>query len=82
MPGVTISFTGFIKIDTNFGLTITSEKYYIEIKVEDTYLGTLCGLCGSYTNDPKEDFTKPDFSLALDPTEFGDSWKVQDSDLK
>ncbi len=69
-------------INTNFGLTITSGVYYLEIKVEDTYLGTLCGLCGSYTNDPTEDFTKPDFSLALDPTEFGDSWKVQDSDLK
>jgi hypothetical protein len=82
VPGVTISDTGLIHIDTTFGLSITSGWYYIEIKVEETYLGTLCGLCGSYNNDPSDDFTKSDNTLTTDTNEFGNSWQVSDPDWK
>ena len=82
MPGVTISDTGMITIDTNFGLTITSGWYYIEIKVEDTYLETLCGLCGNYTDNAADDFTQRDRTLATNPTDFGNSWQIPDPDWK
>lgn len=41
-----------------------------------SYRDLLCGLCGNYDGDTKDDFRKPDGSLTTNPNEFGHSWNT------
>ncbi|XP_037649588.1 IgGFc-binding protein-like [Sebastes umbrosus] len=46
----------FVEIKTEFGLQVT---YYwnatVHVKVPDTYVDAMCGLCGNYNHNPKDD---------------------------
>lgn len=46
----------FVEIKTEFGLQVT---YYwnstVHVKVPDTYADAMCGLCGNYNHNPKDD---------------------------
>lgn len=48
-------------------------KYFIVIS---SYQDKLCGLCGNYDGDTKDDFRKPDGSLANNANDFGHSWNT------
>ena len=39
-----------------------------------SYKDTLCGLCGDYNDNAKDDMRKPDGTLTNDPNVFGHSW--------
>lgn len=41
-----------------------------------SYEGLLCGLCGDYDLNSKDDFRKPDGALAKDANDFGHSWNI------
>lgn len=41
-----------------------------------SYQNKLCGLCGNYDGDTKDDFRKPDGSLAENANDFGHSWNM------
>lgn len=41
-----------------------------------SYQSMLCGLCGDYDGDAKDDFRKPDGNLTSNPNEFGHSWNT------
>ncbi|XP_076987983.1 IgGFc-binding protein [Tamandua tetradactyla] len=63
-------------IETHFGLRVTYDLvYYVRVTVPGNYHQQLCGLCGHYNGDPKDDFRKPDGSQAGSPNEFGHSWE-------
>uniref|UniRef100_A0A9L0SED5 Fc gamma binding protein n=1 Tax=Equus caballus TaxID=9796 RepID=A0A9L0SED5_HORSE len=69
-------------IETDFGLRVAYDLVYnVRVTVPGNYHRQLCGLCGDYNGDPKDDFQKPDGSQASDPKDFGNSWeeKVPDS---
>lgn len=44
--------------------------------VMSSYKGQLCGLCGDYDGDAKDDFRKPDGSLTNSANDFGHSWNT------
>lgn len=65
-----------IVIQTDFGLRVSYDLMYnVRVKVPGNYYQQLCGLCGNYNGDPKDDFQKPDGSQAGSPDEFGNSWE-------
>ena len=39
-----------------------------------SYKDQLCGLCGDYNGNSKDDFRKPDGSLTTNVNDFGNSW--------
>lgn len=65
-------------IETDFGLRVAYNLLYnVRVTVPGNYYQQLCGLCGDYNGDPKDDFRKPDDSQASSPSEFGNSWEVK-----
>ncbi|XP_066204639.1 IgGFc-binding protein [Saccopteryx leptura] len=65
-----------IVIETDFGLRVAYDLVYnVRVTVPGNYYQQLCGLCGNYNDDPKDDFQKPDGSQAGSPNEFGNSWE-------
>lgn len=41
-----------------------------------SYKDKLCGLCGDYNGNIKDDFRTPTGELVNSPTEFGNSWNT------
>nr|XP_036869692.1 IgGFc-binding protein [Manis javanica] len=65
-----------VLIETDFGLRVAYDLLYnVRVTVPGNYYQQLCGLCGDYNGDPKDDFQKPDGSQAGSPNEFGNSWE-------
>ncbi|XP_053460288.1 IgGFc-binding protein isoform X1 [Nycticebus coucang] len=65
-----------VVIETDFGLRVVYDlQYNVRVTVPGNYHQQMCGLCGDYNGDPKNDFQKPDGSQAENPNEFGNSWE-------
>lgn len=61
-----------------WALAVTSTCHWLAhfLSVICSYEGLLCGLCGDYDLNSKDDFRKPDGLLAKDANEFGHSWNT------
>ncbi|XP_043953834.1 zonadhesin, like [Gambusia affinis] len=77
-PGVSVFKSGIhYTVSTNFGLTVRYDgNHFMDIKVIKDYEDKLCGLCGDYNGNTKDDFRKPDGSLTSNPNDFGHSWNI------
>ncbi|XP_026935335.1 LOW QUALITY PROTEIN: IgGFc-binding protein [Sagmatias obliquidens] len=65
-----------VVIETDFGLRVAYDlAYNVRVTIPGNYYQQLCGLCGNYNGDPKDDFQKPDGSQAGSSNEFGNSWQ-------
>ncbi|XP_054553156.1 IgGFc-binding protein [Talpa occidentalis] len=63
-------------IQTDFGLRVAYDLVYnVRVTVPGNYYEQMCGLCGDYNGDSKDDFQKPDGSQAGNPNDFGNSWE-------
>lgn len=63
-------------IETDFGLRVAYDLVYsVRVTIPGNYYQQMCGLCGDYNGDPKDDFQKPDGSQATNPSDFGNSWE-------
>ncbi|XP_069804822.1 IgGFc-binding protein-like [Dendropsophus ebraccatus] len=51
----------------------------IMVEITHRYAGKMCGMCGNYNQDPKDDFRTPTGTLAPNAIAFGASWKVEDN---
>jgi hypothetical protein len=67
-----------IEITTIFGLALSLKPCSFTGKVDSSYLNKVCGLCGNYTKNITDDYTKPDGTETTDPIDFAKSWKVPD----
>ncbi|KAK5876154.1 hypothetical protein CesoFtcFv8_027151 [Champsocephalus esox] len=77
-PGVSVFKSGkFYTVSMDFGVTVRYDgNHFMDIKVIKDYEDKLCGLCGDYDGNAKDDFRKPDGSLTNNPNDFGHSWNT------
>ncbi|XP_029432759.1 IgGFc-binding protein-like [Rhinatrema bivittatum] len=72
---------GSVVISTMDSLKVIYDwESHLQVKVDSRYAEKLCGMCGNYNNDPRDDFKTSAGNLTSDPIEFGKSWKVEDGD--
>ncbi|KAJ8338240.1 hypothetical protein SKAU_G00372060 [Synaphobranchus kaupii] len=58
-----------------FGVTVRYDgNHYMDIKVTSDYKNSMCGLCGDYNGNPKDDFRTPSGQLVTNANDFGHSW--------
>ncbi|XP_072033346.1 uncharacterized protein [Amphiura filiformis] len=74
--GVTLSMAGKnVELTTGFGLKVSFDgKYDWKVHIPGKYKKNICGLCGNWDGDKKNDFTLPDGSVARDENTFGNAW--------
>ncbi|XP_069481486.1 mucin-2-like [Ambystoma mexicanum] len=66
----------FLVIDVNIGLIlIWDKKTRINIKLVPEYKGKVCGLCGNFDEDGKNEFSTRSQGLVDTALEFGNTWK-------
>ncbi|XP_069394027.1 IgGFc-binding protein isoform X1 [Paralichthys olivaceus] len=64
-------------IATDFGLLVTYDLvYHVTVTVPGNYRNKVCGLCGNFNGDRKDDFQMPNHKIAESVNLFGKSWKV------
>lgn len=64
-------------IQTDFGLRVSYDLiYYVGVIVPGNYRSKVCGLCGNFNGNPKDDFQMPNNQLTNNVNDFGKSWKV------
>ncbi|KAM4564936.1 zonadhesin, like [Fundulus diaphanus] len=80
ISGVHIYLSGkFVVLETSFGLRVRFDgNHHADVTVPTSYQGLLCGMCGNFNGDSKDDNLKPDNTAASDTTDLGDSWQVPD----
>ncbi|XP_043935264.1 LOW QUALITY PROTEIN: IgGFc-binding protein-like [Protopterus annectens] len=67
--------------ETIFKLEVSYDwNHYLIVSIPSSYFENVCGLCGSYNGNSKDDFTTPSGTLANNAIDFGKSWKVNDGD--
>ncbi|KAL7867725.1 hypothetical protein SRHO_G00091090 [Serrasalmus rhombeus] len=67
----------YLVIEVKHGLVLFwDKKTSLMIKLEPSFKGTVCGLCGNYDGNGKNDFVTRGREEVVDPLEFGNSWRV------
>ncbi|KAM8927861.1 IgGFc-binding protein-like [Pelodytes ibericus] len=63
-------------LTTDFGLKVFYDwNILLKIQLSSNFSENVCGLCGNYNEDPKDDLFSP-ARVNLSPIEYGRSWKV------
>ncbi|XP_071062157.1 IgGFc-binding protein [Pseudochaenichthys georgianus] len=64
-------------IATDFGLIVTYDLvYHVTVTVPGNYRAKVCGLCGNFNGEQKDDFQMPNRKPSNNVNVFGKSWKV------
>ncbi|XP_059391921.1 mucin-2-like [Carassius carassius] len=67
----------YLVIDANIGLTVLwDRKTTVRIILQPQHMGDVCGLCGNFNGNGKDDFTTQGNLPTSNILEFVDSWKV------
>ncbi|XP_034029562.1 IgGFc-binding protein-like [Thalassophryne amazonica] len=62
-------------IQTDFGLRVTTDLFYhVSVTVPGNYQNKVCGLCGNFNGNNRDDFQMPNGQLAENGNMFGKSW--------
>ncbi|XP_029432728.1 alpha-tectorin-like isoform X2 [Rhinatrema bivittatum] len=51
----------------------------LHIRVGEEYQNQLCGMCGNFNRDPRDDKALPNGEAAMSDAEFGNAWKLDTS---
>ncbi|XP_078064601.1 IgGFc-binding protein-like, partial [Mustelus asterias] len=64
-------------LETDFGLRVTYDwRSRITVTLPSTYAGSVCGLCGNFDGNWKNDLTTKEGQETKSPVTFGKSWQV------
>ncbi|XP_037398839.1 mucin-2-like isoform X7 [Pygocentrus nattereri] len=67
----------YLVIEASHGLVLFwDKKTSLMIKLEPWFKGTVCGLCGNYDGNGKNDFVTRGGEEVVEPLELGNSWRV------
>ncbi|XP_018416844.1 PREDICTED: mucin-5AC-like [Nanorana parkeri] len=70
----------YMVIEALNGLVLVWDmKTTMFIKLEPSFQGKVCGLCGNYDGNANNDFSTRSLSVVGDVVEFGNSWKLSPS---
>ncbi|XP_037834157.1 mucin-2 isoform X8 [Kryptolebias marmoratus] len=64
-----------IEAQNGFAL-IWNKRTTVILKLNSSFKGKVCGLCGNYDGNIKNDFATSDQEIVVDALELGNSWKV------
>ncbi|TNN41392.1 Zonadhesin [Liparis tanakae] len=80
IAGVKIYLSGkFVVLETTFGLRVRFDgNHHADVSLPTSYSGLLCGMCGNFNGDSKDDNLKPDGRPAATTNELGASWLLPD----
>lgn len=66
-----------IMVNTQLGIKILWDGIsFLEVSAPTSYRNKLCGLCGNFNSNPKDDLKDRKDKLLSDPVSFGHSWAV------
>ncbi|XP_049458303.1 IgGFc-binding protein-like [Epinephelus fuscoguttatus] len=70
-------FGDFAEIQTEFGLQVSYNWHStVKVTVPGTYADAMCGLCGNYNHNPKDDLQLKNGTQVASAEELGKSWRV------
>ncbi|XP_044291194.1 IgGFc-binding protein [Varanus komodoensis] len=68
-------------LQTEFGLQVTYDwKWHLVITLPSSYYNAMCGLCGNFNRDPRDDMALPNGTMVSSVTSWASSWRVKDRD--
>ncbi|XP_061446246.1 zonadhesin [Rhineura floridana] len=78
IPGVSVTTSGiYVVLETNFGLVVKFDgNHHLEIQLPGTYFDKVCGMCGNFNNQSRDDLLMANRQLAANASQFGNSWKA------
>ena len=64
-------------VETVAGITVTFDwRSTVSVTLPSNYQDAVCGLCGNYNGNAKDDLTMPNGQIARDGAKLGESWQV------
>ncbi|KAG8511353.1 IgGFc-binding protein, partial [Galemys pyrenaicus] len=68
-------------VELDFGLIVTYDwDCQLALSLPEKFRGKVCGLCGNYNGNPKDDFLIPGGEQAPNAAEFASNWRLDDGD--
>ncbi|NXN12164.1 SSPO protein, partial [Indicator maculatus] len=76
--GITVTWLGdWVAVASGLGVRVASDGHQtVTVMVDAELRGNARGLCGTYNDDPADDFQRPRGDVAAFASSFGNSWKV------
>ncbi|CAN7937256.1 unnamed protein product, partial [Ixodes hexagonus] len=80
LEGLRVDYVaGRVIINSQLGFTVVWDgRDLVEVSVEESLKGSMCGLCGQYDGDPANDFVNSHGRQVTSRSAFLDSWKKDD----
>ncbi|XP_067851819.1 IgGFc-binding protein-like [Heptranchias perlo] len=77
--GVLVGLSGqYVIVTTDFGLRVKFDgRHRAEVTLPSIFKGKVCGMCGNYNDDGRDDFLNPDGGMEADSVSLGNSWQTQ-----
>lgn len=68
-------------METNFGLSVSYDwNSKLVVKLSSSYHGAVCGLCGNFNGNKRDELQNPAGNDVATITEWGKSWQTPDQD--
>lgn len=68
-------------VETNFGLVVSYDwNWKLVIKLPSSYYSSVCGLCGNFNGNRRDELQNPAGKAASSVIEWGKSWQTPDQD--
>ncbi|NXI33415.1 SSPO protein, partial [Sterrhoptilus dennistouni] len=76
--GLAVTWPGeWVAVASSLGLRVAWDgQLAVTVTAEPELRRATWGLCGTYTEDPADDFVLPDGDIATFASAFGNAWKV------
>ncbi|NWV68198.1 SSPO protein, partial [Malurus elegans] len=76
--GLGVTWPGdWVAVASSLGVRVAWDGHLaVTVTAEPELRGGTWGLCGTYTDDPADDFMSPDGDIAVFAAAFGNAWKV------